>query len=311
MADDGVSLAELDGTIASLGVLWQWYVPFAQTGFPGIPDDAVPRADSVEPVEPGHLRSGFASELVVHYLFRVAQTCFPAASWRLVDAPGMDSHQRTVVGYQNDEGGMGRAALEEFARNATGLLLLGEAEFLDPRFLEKVFLEGPFLCGPATAARCRAIPRGDSVLAGLVGEEVPVDSPFTIGPETGEQARDERLDEDTVGDELVLAHMTADVEALEQAPPIDVALVTQALASLDFRDVKGELPTSDAILAEEFAEFVRADDAIVTTLVAGGQLRALQVASISPSAIAWAEITEQLAQIASRIGGRLAPEDEF
>jgi len=114
-----------------------------------------------------------------------------------------------------------------------------------------------------------------------------------------------------VGDELLLAHMTADVEALDEAPTIDAAVVAELLAGLGFQDLSGASPTGDAILAEEFAEFVRADDAIVTTLVAGGELRAVQVASISPSAAAWEEITGKLSRLAREIGGRLAPEDEF
>jgi hypothetical protein len=114
-----------------------------------------------------------------------------------------------------------------------------------------------------------------------------------------------------MGDELLFAHMAADVEVLEEAPPIDAAVVAQLLAGLGFQDISGASPTRDAILAEEFAEYVRADDAMVTALVAGGELRALQIASISPSASAWAEITERFARLAGQLGARLAPEDEF
>jgi hypothetical protein len=315
LTSDGIALDEFDASIPSVTPLWRWYVEFARADFPGIHADAQPRKESVEPQGSGVARAGYAAELIVHYLFEVARRCLTGVEW--VTDPNVDTgdYQRTAVHYVDDDGYRGLEYLDRAIAGTTQMFLQGiREECAEPDYLTNAFLDGLFPSSLATAARCRALPRGTSVLgpplsAGPpeITETVPVPGPATPPPASAATSTD---DEDA-GGELVFAHMTADVEALEDAPPIDAAAMAEVLAALGFRDPSGAGPTRDALLAEEFAEFVRADDAMVTTLVAGGELRAVQLASISPSAASWTEITGGLAQLAGPMGARLAPEDEF
>lgn len=311
---DGVDLGEFDGTVASLRPLWVWSLGFAQADFPGIPADAVPRAQAVEPVPPEAARLRYVGELIAHYMFEVARACFHDVRWASYPRVRDDSFQQVAVQYYDDDGFLGFAHPDRYATSVTARFLLGDRDRADPNFLAEAFLKGPFLCGRTTVERCRAVPRGASILAPLLAVPAPQgpEEPLVFGSNSGPvEAAADGDDEVPAGDELLFAHPRADVEQLEKARSIKIPAVVATLARLGFRDVEGATPTAQAILAEEFAEFVRADDAIVTALVAGGKLRALQIASISPSAADWREIVAALTELAARLGAKLAREDEF
>lgn len=289
---DGVDLVAFDATIPSLVDLWAWYVPFTRAGFPGVRADARGRIDDVLGDEAGDPRADYAAELLDHYLFEVARNCFANVAWVTNDYVGMESSQRTAVRYIDDDGHRGLAHLDRFTGGATRVVQEGRASFMDPRYLADAFLVGPFLCGDTTAARVLTLPRRDSIL-----------QPSDLPPQN---------EDHTDGDELLLAHRKADIEALEQAKPLNLAAVTKTLAELGFVDIDGAPPSKASILAQEFADFVRADDAaMVTTLVAGGKLRSLQIASVSATVTAWEEITDRFTRLAGTMNARLAREDEF
>jgi hypothetical protein len=308
----GVDLDAFDGTVRSLGPLWAWFLEFARADFPGIALDAVPRDEAVEPQGPEYARLGYAAELIAHYLFEVASGCFRDVQWVSYPRARDDSFQRVAVQFYDDDGYHGFTHPADYIGSVTAQFLRGNQEFADPYFLAESFLKGPFLCGRTTAERCRALPRGTSILAPLLSVPVPegpeeqlVFFPKSKRAETGESP------EDLVGDELLLAHRRADIEQLEKARPLKLPPVVATLVRLGFCDIDGATPTAEAILAKEFAEFVRDDDAMVTTLVAGGKLRSLQISAISPSAASWAEIVKAFTKIAARLGAKLAREDEF
>lgn len=323
---DGVPLDQFDATIPSLEPLWRWYLEFARADFPGIPADAEPRTKAVEAQGARNSRACYAAELLAHYLFEVARTCFTGVEWISNPRVGTGDYQRAAVRYIDDDGFKGLCHLDRYTKGVTLVLQQGEAEFEAPDFLAKEFLLAPFLCGRTTAARCRSIARGESILTGLPRAESapgfvllrddtsgsPLQHPLVDpGQTVNDDDEDEADGDDEVGGELVFAHITADIEELEEAPPLDLGVILPVLTQLGFRNLAGAAPTTAQILAEEFAEFVRNDDAIVTTMVAGGALRAVQLASISPTAPAWAEITGAFTHLAGPLNARLAPEDEF
>lgn len=304
MHADGRDLAVLDATIPSLTPLWQWYVPFVRAGMRGLPD-ATARYDVVEPAGPDFRAAGFAAELLAHYMYRVARTCFSGVGWTVREAPGMDSHHKIYVSYDNDEGGTGRAFVEGAARGTIAMVTAGEEEFLAPDLLTTRFLTGPFLCGPGTAQRCLAIPRGDSVLLPLLREDLDPEVAWHLSTSVAEHQSPS-----SIGGEFVLAHMGADMESLETAPPLPADRIVAVLDRLGFRTVSGDRPEVDSIARAGMAEFAR-DDALVTTLAAAGELRAIHLESGSPTPAAWAELEQTFRGLAAEVGGRFAPEDEF
>ena len=324
---DGVPLDEFDATVPSLGPLWRWYQSFVTRDFPGIAADAVGRRATVETPVASVPRLAYAAEILAHYMYEVAATCFRDVSWVTNPDVGMDSFQRVVAQYWRDDGTRGLAGPEEFAGNTIGTFLLGKSRVSGPDFLERGFLTGPFWSDEKTAERCLAIPRGASILAPLLDrggiDHLPSQRMLAREPLYTREAVPSALvmrqqkaaarsrNDEPAGDELVLAHTSANVETLEESVPLDAAGISALLAGLGFLSPAGGPPTIDAILAEDSTEFYLDEDAMATTLVAGGQLRAVQLASITTTRKTWTALTTAFKKAGRPMGAKLAREDEF
>ncbi|MBX3195767.1 MAG: hypothetical protein KF727_11810 [Microbacteriaceae bacterium] len=308
---DGVSLDQFDASIASLEPLWAWFMGFARADFPGIPADAQPREEPILLQGARVARASFASEMIVHYLFEVAKRSFHSVAWVTNSRFGMDSFQQTAVQYVEDDGRVGQVHLLWATGTIQGVLQSIHAKYADPAYLADNFLHGSFVCSAATRERIESMPRGESILIPiLAGEKPDALEPFVISGPVTPQPQHPHEEADDAG-EFLFAHLAADVENLEEAPPLDLATVLNTLVALDVRDLDGNPPTKKSILAEEFAEYTRGDDAQISTLVTGKKLRAVQIAPINPTPETWAEITDAFTAITAPLTARLAPEDEF
>ena len=312
---DGQDLVQFDGSIESLVPLWTWFISFARADFPGVPPDARSRREAVEEIIPGSSRQDYASEFLVHYLFEVAKRELRDVVWALDTwKPGM-SFQRTVMQSVNDRETQIPYSLDSFCWGLVHLLTPGRGGAEAPENLFHRTLQSMLNLPQTAVADALAAPRsGVSILEGL-GEPGPRRPPLTFVPAAEHSAPDtaEPEDDEPVGDELILAAPDADVENLENARPLDAEAVAQTLTRLGFVTREGELITAAVILAEEMAEYIRADHevAVFATAAYGGKLRAVHVDSINATKAQWEEVMTALKMLASTLNARLAREDEF
>ena len=324
---DGALLDEFDGTVASLEPLWQWYVGFIHAGLPGIPEGVFPRIEAVMPQGAETARRSYVGEMLIHYLYEVAAHCFAEVSWVSNPDVGFDDYQRVAVQFWDDDGNRGLVHLDRFMGNVSGGVGERKQGYSTPTFLMERFLVGPFSCSPVTAERILAMPRGKSILAPLLASDdishLPSQQVLARPPvhpreavPTREVIRQQKAaaklaDAEPAGDELVLAHKHADIEALEEAVPLKPAGVSSLLTDLGFLSATDQPPTVGTILGQDHAEFYLDEDAMATTLVVDGELRAVQLASLTTTRKTWTALTTAFTKAGRPMGAKLAREDEF
>ncbi|MBH0098787.1 hypothetical protein I6E68_06505 [Salinibacterium sp. NSLL150] len=312
---DGMDLDQFDGSMESLVPLWSWFIDFARADFPGVPDDARSRLAIVEESDRSTSRARYASEFLMHYIFKVARGYLTEVRWVVETRQNMMSTHETHAQFTMDSGKSIPFDLGLWCEQTALALILGHATVIPPDSLLNRARKNVFNFGLAMNERIRNTPRsGVSVLEGL-GEPGPRRPPLTLVSvaESFELNTAESSDDEPVGDELILAAPDTDVENLENARSLDAGAVAKTLTSLGFVTSEGESITAAVILAEEMAEFMRADHevAVFATAAYGGRLRAVHVDSINPTKAQWQAVMTALQTLASSLNAKLAREDEF
>lgn len=324
LISDGEPLDEFDGTPQSLVPLWSWFVAFARSDFPGIASDSDPRSYSIEPWSPEDSRLYYASEMFEDYLVEVAATCFADLAWVVNPNKGFEGFQRPMLQYWDDGGHPHFADPQRHVAGAVRRALRGDAQAGADTYQAARFFRGTFLSPPSTAERALSLGRGASILAPLAeGSGIdhlpyqrmqarePVYSRTAVPTLQVMKQQKAAADAEPAGDELILAHTAAIVESLDQALALDAMVISDTLNMLGFRSSSGELLTAESILAEASADYLLGDDAMATTLVLGGELRAVQLASISTTKKTWTKLTKAFEKAGRTMGAKLAREDEF
>lgn len=308
---DGVDLGQFDASVESLVPLWEWYMRFAAADYPGVPVDAVPRVDAVEDGGADSARSVYASEFLMHYLFQVARTYLRDVAWVVEKRKGLWTTYCTQVRNRDDDNVQGMTDLSSYSIGRRGGGRARNPASFEPRYLADEFGSVGFVFGFSTRDRVAATARsGVSILSGLQdpGPALPIQ---VFLPAT--QNKNETHDSDEeIGDELMLAHRKANPENLERARKLDAAKVAVVLNNLGFAPYDGSTVTPESITADEFVEYVRADDAaLIATESYSGQLRGIHIASAAPTRQAWEEIMTAFTHLAKKLHAKLARTEEF
>ncbi len=307
LTEAGVDLAALDGTPDSLVPLWQWALDVVDHNFDFMPVNPQFRRMAVHAHDADVPAQGHLSELLAHYLFEVALHCFDEVSWRVLVQRGFADHQKTVMVYRDRLGNERTSYPLDYCYNV--LWTLDEPGARAADYLRTAALKGTLWCPDSERERIEALPRGTSVLSPYLWTN---ERTLKFQLEREAQSDDPPpTDDGLVGDELLLARAGSRIENLERARPIDAQAVADTLASLGFIRLDGATPTVDGILASEFSEFVRGEEAMAITLAWQGKLRAVQLSSIRAYPVPWAELVGEFTALGERIGAKLAREDEI
>lgn len=302
----------MDGSFGSLIPFWEWFVPYLRSDMPGVGPTA--RAGLVIAFDrPGdktdeELRSGYAQEVVTHYVMQVVRTYAPQTKWAVLDDPG--NLQNHWIGYNLDGREVIPVALllTRFARRG----MYGERNSDRPDGLAEFMVQ--FFRRIENQMRS-SISGGPSILQPLVGlstdgfPDLAYTPPiFTQSHRTpnDESKEDAQLEEDI----WVLAGIGARTDELAHFPPLPAAAVTDQLYQLN--SILNGPPLQLPVLTVDTNEFYLGNHNMqVTTMAAGGTLRAVYLQVLDLTEQQWTTIRQTLDRFGQTTRTRFAAEPDW
>ena len=330
-ATDG-PIDAMDASLASLDPLWQWYVDLARRDFAGLTDGLVPSREPylADPERTEILerarQSAAAGDRLMHYLRLVLDRLVPGAHWGVYiqppKGPREADHQETVVflpGHTYRWRGKTLVRYAElspvtrFARRA--LSPTAPDANRSPTWLRE------WLTTYKLGEELSSVPqdRGPSVLADYLDRDLPPMpeiariTPLAAWMASPRSTREASRPVAEVGGEYTFAKGPA--LGLDDEPWLLAVLpadrVATALTEGGFiDDVHGDRIAAETLLAGE--QVTHADGlASIDPFVHDGSLRALFIEPVSATYEAWERALAPLRRLASELGARLAPDDEF
>ncbi|WP_129586730.1 hypothetical protein [Microterricola viridarii] len=302
MAATGGPIELMDGSHASLVPLWEWHVQQWRAGFPGIAEGASSSYAQflglTGPTE--SLRATYAAEPFAHYLFEMVRRYSPDAHWGPYPWRVKSDDRRNEPAVLCSVWGLVMA--EEPARNATARLLQGRPGRDSPtRFYDLLEFILKLSAHPVV------LPPAGSILTPLLQiAPAPRDDPGRLVPHRGSTPVPATgAGPALIGptEDLIVVAPGADLENVEQAPPLDEVAACIGLTALGGH-LDGD-PITPRALLDGCSIIVGDELALVQAVSAGGRLRGLGFEPINVTPARWAELQSEMRAFAHSLGAQL------